>query len=122
MWNEPSQETLAAIPKLYATEQVPLQDKRIYLHFFIGGCDWYVAEYDGHDIFWGFAILNDDYFNAEWGYIPFSELKAIKIRGWLDVDCDTNWQVRAAIEIDKIQNCHPHWEGGEKGALCQQTG
>ena len=47
MWNIPSKERLARIPKLYETEDVPLKDKLIHLHFFIGGCDWYVAEYDG---------------------------------------------------------------------------
>ena len=34
---------------------------RLYLHFFIGGCDWYVAEYDGDDLFWGYVILNNDH-------------------------------------------------------------
>ena len=35
MWNEPSKERLAKIPKLYETENIPLPDKLIYLHFFI---------------------------------------------------------------------------------------
>ena len=43
MWNEPTKEQLAKIPGLYETEGIPLKDKLIYLHFFIGGCDWYVA-------------------------------------------------------------------------------
>ncbi len=47
MWNEPSKERLSRIPKLYATEHSPLKDKIVYLHFFIGGCDWYIAEFDG---------------------------------------------------------------------------
>jgi hypothetical protein len=46
MWNEPTKEQLDKIPKLYETERVPLKEKLIWLHFFIGGCDWYVAEYD----------------------------------------------------------------------------
>ena len=60
----------------------------IHLHFFISDCDWYIAEYDGDDLFWGFAILNGDLLNAEWGYISFAELKSIKINGWLEVDCE----------------------------------
>ena len=105
MWNEPSKERLSEIPKLYETENVPVKDKLIFLHFFIGGCDWYIAEYDGEDIFWGYAILNNDHFNAEWGYIPFSELKAVKIQGWLEVDCELEelWQVRKASEIPRIR-------------------
>ena len=43
MWNIPSKERLAKLPTLYETENIPLQDKIIHLHFFIGGCDWYIA-------------------------------------------------------------------------------
>ena len=70
MWNEPTKEQLAKIPRLYETEGVPLKEKQIYLHFFIGACDWYVAEYDEEEnLFWGYAILNGDLEMAEWGYI-----------------------------------------------------
>ena len=112
MWNEPAKEQLDRIPRLYETEQVPLRDKLIYLHFFIGGCDWFIAEYDGQDIFWGFAILNGDLLNAEWGYIPFSELKEIAVRGVFEIDCDLHWKIRPAGEVDKIRRCHPHWDSG----------
>ena len=105
MWNVPSKERLAMIPKLYETEKVPLRDKLIHLHFFIGGCDWYVAEFDGDDLFWGFAILNNDYEMAEWGYISFSELKSIKVKGWLEIDCELEeyWRVCKASDIEKIR-------------------
>lgn len=105
MWNEPSKERLAKIPKLHETENIPLADKLIYLHFFIAGSDWFIAEYDGDDLFWGYAILNGDYINAEWGYISFSELKAIKINEWLEVDCETeeSWKIRKASEVKKIK-------------------
>ena len=105
MWNIPSKERLAKIPKLYETEKTPLKDKLIYLHFFIGACDWYIAEFDGEDLFWGFAILNNDFQNAEWGYISFKELKEIKMDGWLEIDCEIDdvWKVRKASEIKKIR-------------------
>ncbi len=105
MWNVPSKERLDRIPMLYETENVPLKDKLIHLHFFIGGCDWYVAEYDGDDLFWGYAILNDDHQCAEWGYVSFGELKSIKI-GWLEIDCETenSWQVKPVHQIDRIKN------------------
>jgi hypothetical protein len=105
MWNIPSEERLARIPKLYETENIPLQEKTIHLHFFIGGCDWYIAEYDGADLFWGFAILNQDGENAEWGYISFAELKDIKINGWLQIDCEKEefWKVRKALEVENIR-------------------
>ena len=105
MWNIPSEERLARIPRLYQTEEASLREKIIYLHFFIGGCDWYIAEYDGADLFWGFAILNQDYQNAEWGYISFGELKDIKIGGWLEIDCEKEefWKIRKASEVESIR-------------------
>lgn len=105
MWNIPAKERLAKIPRLYETERIPLKDKLIYLHFFIGGCDWYIAEYDGKDLFWGFAILNNDYEMAEWGYISFKELKDLKIKGWLEIDCETEeaWPAQKALEIENIR-------------------
>ena len=108
MWNTPTEDRLSKIPRLYETEHTPLQEKLIHLHFFIGGCDWYVAEYDGEDLFWGFAILNDDFQNAEWGYISLSELKSIKVGGWLEIDCEIEelWIVRKASEIKKIRKAH----------------
>jgi hypothetical protein len=114
MWNEPSKEILAKIPRLYETEHTQIQEKLIYMHFFIGGCDWFVCEYDGEDIFFGFAILNNDFQNAEWGYVSFSELKSIKIEGWLEVDCESIWHVCKASEIEKIRIAHGWVAGSDK--------
>ena len=79
MWNTPGRKLLYKIPRLYETETIPSGDKLIYLHYFIGDCDWFIAEYDGDDLFFGFAILNSDFEMAEWGYISFAELKSIRI-------------------------------------------
>ena len=102
MWNEPSPEQLGKIPRLYETEMIPGQDKLIYLHFFMLGSDWYVAEYDGQDIFFGFAVLNNDYQNAEWGYLSFTELREIRVHG-VEADCELDWDPRPAREIPQIQ-------------------
>ena len=104
MWNTPSKERLSRIPKLYETEHVPLKEKQIHLHFFIGGCDWYVAEHDGEELFWGFAILNGDLHNAEWGYFSLGELKEINISG-IEIDCELEafWRVRPALEVEPIR-------------------
>ena len=104
MWNIPSEERLNLIPRLYETEKIKLKEKQIHLHLFIGGCDWYIAEFDGEDLFWGFAILNSDFQNAEWGYISFSEMKSIKIDGCQEIDCvlEQYWQVTKASDIGNI--------------------
>jgi hypothetical protein len=105
MWNTPSKAQLAQIPELYATDFIPTKHKKIYLHFFIGGCDWYIAEYGGNDTFFGFAILNNDDEMAEWGYISFKELRDIKVNGWVEIDCDLHWQIKRASEIERIVQC-----------------
>ncbi len=71
MWNKPNKEQFAAIPRLYTTEKIGSKDKIVHLHFFIGGCDWYVAEFDGEELFFGYANLNDAQ-NAEWGYFSLA--------------------------------------------------
>ena len=114
MWNAPSKKRLAKIPRLYETEKVPLRDKLIHLHFFIGGCDWYIAEFDGDDLFWGFAILNNDYEMAEWGYFSLQELSELKV-SFLEVDRDLYWKPKRACEIEKICKAQG-WaiKGGDK--------
>ena len=102
MWNTPTKEHLARIPRFYETEHIPVEEKLIYLHFFIGGCDWYIAEYDGGDLFFGFAILNSDYEMAEWGYISFAEIKSIRV-SFLEIDCETDWTPKKASKIENIR-------------------
>lgn len=104
MWNPPDNIALSQIPRLYQTEDITLAEKFIYLHFFLGSCDWYIAEFDGQDIFWGFAILGGDTMNAEWGYISLKELQDISIND-IEVDRDLYWQPRKASEIEKIRQC-----------------
>ncbi|RNC81380.1 MAG: DUF2958 domain-containing protein [Phycisphaera sp.] len=102
MWNEPCSATLGRMPALYATEHLPWRDKIIYEHFFIGGSDWYAAECDPVErVCFGYAILNLDYQNAEWGYFSLGELASIKIRG-VEVDRDLHWRPRPAGTIDDI--------------------
>ena len=97
MWNKPNQQDLSGLPVLYETDEIDCADKIIRLHFFIGGCDWYIVEFDGKDTFFGFANLNDPQ-NAEWGYISLNELAAIDLHG-LEVDRDLHWQPKRFSEI-----------------------
>ena len=68
------------------------------------GSDWYIAEYDGENLFFGFAILNSDYEMAEWGYISFAELQSINVHG-IEIDCETDWTPKKASDIDLIKHC-----------------
>jgi len=82
---------LDPIPDLYETEDTPLADKLLHLHYFVGACDWYVAELDGdHRIAFGYVNLGDDQ-NAEWGYMDLTELRGIVVHDRLVVERDLDW-------------------------------
>lgn len=106
MWNEPTEEELRKLPKLYETEKVSLEEKLIHMHFFIGGCDWYISEYDqDNHLFFGYAILNNDLQNSEWGYISYDELRDISIQG-IEIDRDLYWKPQRALEVDRIKEAY----------------
>ena len=103
MWNRPGPEELAKIPAFYSTEKVPLKEKMIYMHFFLGGCDWYAVECDPESqTFFAFAILNDDLEMAEWGYFSLQELCDVKVE-FLEVDRDLHFEPQKAMEIERIK-------------------
>jgi len=64
------------IPKLYATERIPIERKIICQRYQIKelGFYWLIAELDKEEnLAFGYANLNNDQF-AEWGYISIGEL------------------------------------------------
>lgn len=73
----PSDDVLATIPGLYETENVRLDDKVLHLHYFVGGCDWYIAELDsatGEAFGWAQTIPGC----GEWGYISLPALATVR--------------------------------------------
>jgi len=112
MWNEPTELQLQSLPRLYAAESDQLDRIMIYMHFFYSCCDWYISEFDGKDLFFGFAILHGDLQNAEWGYMSFREMKAINVHG-VQIDRDVYWMPKPAGEIPKIALAHG-WSHPEK--------
>eukprot|EP00903_Cladosiphon_okamuranus_P000231 g231.t1 len=95
---DPLQKQVESIPKLYATESVPLNEKIIYAHFFQGSSDWYIAEYDPKEnMAFGYTILNGDTEMAEWGYISIAELSSVKI-----IELDFYWQPQPFAEVVKV--------------------
>ena len=49
----------------------------------------------------GFAILNNDNQNAEWGNIYYPELLELNVQGF-EIDRDLHWKVIKAGLVDKI--------------------
>jgi hypothetical protein len=112
MWNKPSTEELAKLPPFYSTERVPIKEKVLHMHFFIGGCDWYAAEYDETEsMFFGFACLNGDLEMAEWGYFSLDELSELKVK-WLEVDRDLHFPPTKAKDVELIREAQ-RWEKEE---------
>ena len=103
MWNKPSDAELAKLPAFYSSEETLLKDKVIWMHLFLGGCDWYACEYSPEEkCFFGFAILNNDLEMAEWGYFSLEELASLKV-SFVEVDRDLHWNPCKAIEVEKIR-------------------
>ncbi|BBP46330.1 hypothetical protein THMIRHAS_17030 [Thiosulfatimonas sediminis] len=80
----------------------------IYLHYFGGGCDWYITEKDvenpGEEQLtiakdqcqaFGFSNLGDPQ-NSEFGYIPISELREHPI-----IELDFHWEPKTVAEVKK---------------------
>lgn len=106
MWNKPTDKDLNSIPPLYTAEEVLGKEKIIYMHFFIGGCDWYGAEFSPEEgTFFGFVILNNDFEMAEWGYFSLSELEEINVRG-IEIDRDISWTPRKAADVGRIKEAN----------------
>jgi len=131
---------LASMPPLYGQEfeekkerrveppaVVPMGDKIVHLHIFGPGLfDWYLIEYDPEErLFFGFCCLNDPQ-NAEWGYVDFEELRAVKVPlklqtpegrvvkvSQVELECDMHWQPKKFREIDKVQTYGWLKEDGE---------
>lgn len=114
MWNVPNKKRLAKIPAIQSG--VDILDKIVYLHFFVAGCDWFIVEYDGEDTFFGYAILNADLQNAEFGNIPFSQLKDIKIKGALEIDCEHEryFKPRPIREVEALKHLIPLYDNTDK--------
>jgi hypothetical protein len=72
--------TIAAMPKTYQQENLG-EEAVIHLHYFTGGCDWWITERDidddgeGQVQAFGYADLGDPQ-NSELGYISIKELCA----------------------------------------------
>lgn len=78
-------DTLGTMPVTYGQDGKGM-DSIVYLHYFMGGCDWYITEKDmdgGVQQAYGYSVLNGDYQMAEFGYISIIEL--LKIGAELDL-------------------------------------
>jgi hypothetical protein len=93
------EQIIDSMPVTYQTEGTPADEKIIYLHYFYGNSDWYIAEKDvsGEQLqAYGYTILNGDTQNAEWGYISIKEISDTN-----KVELDFHWRPRKFSEVMK---------------------
>jgi len=78
-----TQEIRKALPKLYETEDVKLNDKMVISEYFCGPFTWYVIEgeerEDGDFLFWGYVKNEADDFCSEFGYFTLSQLEELTL-------------------------------------------
>ncbi|MEQ1529742.1 MAG: hypothetical protein ABL925_10525 [Methylococcales bacterium] len=75
-------------------------DAIVYLHYFIGGCDWYITEKDmegGVLQAFGYTVLHGDVEMAELGYISIKELVEAKQYAY---STDRTVKVPLSAELD----------------------
>jgi hypothetical protein len=56
-----------------------LKEHPAVFHYFHGGTDIFICEYDGEDLLFGYTVLNGDLRNSEWGYTSLSEITSIPV-------------------------------------------
>jgi hypothetical protein len=66
---------LQKCPKIGATDG--MEEHSAIFHYFYGGTDIFICEYDQKDKMFGYSILSGDIENSEWGYFSLSEITAI---------------------------------------------
>jgi len=83
------------------------QDKKrdeltVYAHLFYGSSDWFITEYDGKDLLFGYTILNGDSMMSELGTIWLPELRDSGL-----VELDFYWEVKSLPQA--LHNSDPDY-------------
>lgn len=105
MRDKPTESELAKMGKTLETGDVPLEDRVIHMHFFCGGHDWYLAEYDpSHRTFFGLFVPDEDYRNARWDHFSLDELEQRGTSKGHEVVRNLDWTPKRAFEVDRIRD------------------
>src|SRR4051812_20378940 len=73
----PPADVLAEIPPYNSTQHMPSWNTFVYVHYFVGACDWWVTELDRAELVaFGYVCLGDPSM-AEWGSIDLVDLAEV---------------------------------------------
>ena len=94
-----TKEILKKLPQLGSTSELSTKDIKVMLKLFTPDayCAWYITEYDGDDLFFGFASFGDDSL-AELGYMSKSELESVRGSIGLPIERDKFWDDNTTLE------------------------
>ena len=87
---------LENLPALYSTEDQKDPIVQVKLFHPLGQAAWYLTEFDGEDLAFGFCIIQE----SELGYVSMQELKDLNIGG-LKIERDTSFTPKKLSEIKK---------------------
>jgi hypothetical protein len=94
-----TKEIAKVLPKLGATEGVPMGERKVPLKFFdpCGRYTFYVLEWDGEDTFFGYVVspLGEDC--DEFGYASLAEIAAVRNRLGLGIERDKLWDPKTLL-------------------------
>ena len=89
------------LPKLYETEDIPVEDKVAVVKYFnpCGAGTWYGIEYDPEEkLFFGYAEITD----GEFGYFSLPELESINLPFGMHIERDLYFEPTKLSKIDGI--------------------
>lgn len=92
------------VPGIYEQQELPWQERKIYLYLRLGGYHWFVAGYDGNDVLYGFEAYTSDQDYGEWKYFSLNTL--LKKFDGTDYRTRFNmgWEPRKAGKIELIES------------------
>lgn len=90
---------LRTAPPLYATEDIPKDEKVVVARFYLGTSEWFVCEVNPETgVGFGFVCLGGDTYSAELGYMSFLEMEGVSIEGRHVIMRDTHWTPKPLSE------------------------
>lgn len=93
----PPKSVAKKVPALGATDEQG-EDALVVLHYFVGGCDWYITEADletGEAFGWAEILPG----GGEWGYTNLVELEGVLAQGLWPVERDCYWDPKPMREV-----------------------
>ena len=100
----PPRDVLLQIPDYYATERTPMDAKVIWLHYFAGGCDWWLAELE--TVEWTAFGAADLGHGPEWGRIDLAELERVRADGRIVTTGEARTMYRVPGLVIVERDCH----------------